>query len=129
MAGRMVEPGSVGRNWEEGRFQAAGGVLVWAGALAACVGMRRTDARARGPLSTSHYPSVVLVTNSPYLKGAAWCVRCGKADRRAQLGQLCADVLERALEPCKKVMADSKLTFDQIDTIEVVGRTQRLRWL
>ena len=37
------------------------------------------------------------------------------------MGQLCADVVERALAPCKKVMADSKLTFDQIDVIEVVG--------
>ena len=38
--------------------------------------------------------------------------------------QLCADVLERALVPCKKVMADSKLTFDQLDVIEVVGESQ-----
>ena len=38
--------------------------------------------------------------------------------------QLCADVLERALVPCKKVMADAKLTFDQLDVIEVVGESR-----
>ena len=42
-----------------------------------------------------------------------------------ELEALVADLMVRALEPCKKVVTDAKLTFDQIDVIEVVGSATR----
>ena len=42
-----------------------------------------------------------------------------------ELQDLMSDLVQRALEPCKKVVADAKLTFDQIELIEVVGSATR----
>jgi heat shock protein 4 len=42
-----------------------------------------------------------------------------------ELTELTEDLVARALEPCKKVVNDAKLSFDQIDTIEVVGSATR----
>jgi len=42
-----------------------------------------------------------------------------------ELTELMGDLLVRLLEPCKKVVADAKFTFDQIDVIEVVGSATR----
>mmetsp|Transcript_62527 Transcript_62527/g.129902 ORF Transcript_62527/g.129902 Transcript_62527/m.129902 type:complete len:847 (+) Transcript_62527:111-2651(+) len=41
------------------------------------------------------------------------------------LTECCAPLLERAVEPVKQVVADSKLTFDDIHEIEMVGSATR----
>ena len=42
-----------------------------------------------------------------------------------ELQELCADIIQRLLEPCKKVVTDAKLKFEEIDVIEVVGSATR----
>jgi len=45
---------------------------------------------------------------------------------RAKLESLCADIFKRLLEPCKKALADSKHSIDQIDEVILVGGSTRI---
>ena len=45
---------------------------------------------------------------------------------RAKLEQLVDDLIERTVEPCKKAMADAKLTPAQIDEVVLVGGMTRM---
>jgi len=45
---------------------------------------------------------------------------------RAKLEALCSDIFDRLLEPCKKAMADAKLSKDQIDEVVLVGGSTRI---
>jgi len=45
---------------------------------------------------------------------------------RAKLESLCADIFRRLLEPCKKALADSKHTIDQINEVILVGGSTRI---
>ena len=45
---------------------------------------------------------------------------------RATLEQLCADLIERTLEPCKRALADAGLTTRQIDHVVLVGGMTRM---
>jgi len=45
---------------------------------------------------------------------------------RAKLEQLTDDLLERTIEPCKKALADAKLTSDDIDEVILVGGQTRM---
>ena len=45
---------------------------------------------------------------------------------RAKLEQLCASLVERTVEPCKRALADSNLSPDQIDEVILVGGMTRM---
>lgn len=45
---------------------------------------------------------------------------------RAKLEQLCLDILERSMEPCKKALADAGLTTSQITDVILVGGQTRM---
>jgi molecular chaperone DnaK len=45
---------------------------------------------------------------------------------RAKLEQLCADLLEKTIEPCKKALADAALTTAQITDVVLVGGQSRM---
>jgi molecular chaperone DnaK len=45
---------------------------------------------------------------------------------RAKLEQLVEDLIERTLEPCRKALADAKLSVDQIDEVVLVGGMTRM---
>jgi len=45
---------------------------------------------------------------------------------RAKLEQLVADLVERTVEPCRKAMADAKVTASQIDEVILVGGSTRM---
>jgi molecular chaperone DnaK len=45
---------------------------------------------------------------------------------RAKFEQMCDDLFKRSIEPCKKAMADSGLTIDQIDEVVLVGGSTRI---
>lgn len=45
---------------------------------------------------------------------------------RAKLEQLTLDLLERTIEPCKKALADAKMTADDIDEVILVGGQTRM---
>ena len=45
---------------------------------------------------------------------------------RAKLESLCSDIFKRLLEPCKKALADAKLSTNQIDEVILVGGSTRM---
>jgi len=45
---------------------------------------------------------------------------------RAKLEQLCMDLLERSIEPCRKALADAKLTTAQVTDVILVGGQSRM---
>ncbi len=45
---------------------------------------------------------------------------------RAKLEQLVDDLIQRSIEPCKKALADAKLSVDQIDEVVLVGGMTRM---
>ena len=45
---------------------------------------------------------------------------------RAKLESLCADIFKRLIEPCKKALADAKLSASQIDEVILVGGSTRM---
>jgi molecular chaperone DnaK len=45
---------------------------------------------------------------------------------RAKLEQMCDDLFRRSMEPCKKAMADAKLSIDKIDEVVLVGGSTRI---
>lgn len=45
---------------------------------------------------------------------------------RAKLESLCSDLFTRLLEPCKKAIADAKVSRDQIDEVILVGGSTRM---
>jgi len=45
---------------------------------------------------------------------------------RAQLEKIVDDLVERTVEPCKKALADAKLTMDEIDEVILVGGMTRM---
>jgi molecular chaperone DnaK len=45
---------------------------------------------------------------------------------RAKLEALCADIFSRLLEPCKKAMADAKVSTSEIDEVILVGGSTRI---
>ena len=46
--------------------------------------------------------------------------------RRSELEQLADALIQRSIEPCKKALADAKLTADKIDEIILVGGSTRI---
>ena len=49
-----------------------------------------------------------------------------KSITRAKFEQMVADLLERSKEPCRKALADAKLSEDQIDEVILVGGSTRI---
>jgi molecular chaperone DnaK len=45
---------------------------------------------------------------------------------RSTLEQMCHDLFERTMEPCKKAMADAKISVDKIDEVVLVGGSTRI---
>ena len=46
--------------------------------------------------------------------------------RRAELEKLADDLFQRSMEPCKRALADAKLTADKIDEVVLVGGSTRI---
>uniref|UniRef100_J3MGW2 Heat shock 70 kDa protein 16 n=2 Tax=Oryza brachyantha TaxID=4533 RepID=J3MGW2_ORYBR len=46
--------------------------------------------------------------------------------RREEFEKLCAGLLERVVEPCKKAMVDSRIEFDRLHSVELVGSGSRV---
>ena len=42
------------------------------------------------------------------------------------MNHLCSDIFKRLLEPCKKALADAKLSTEQIDEVILVGGSTRM---
>ena len=45
---------------------------------------------------------------------------------RSKLEQMCDDLFQRTMEPCKKAMADAKISVDKIDEVVLVGGSIRI---
>jgi molecular chaperone DnaK len=45
---------------------------------------------------------------------------------RSTLEQMCDDLFQRTMEPCKKAMADAKIPVDKIDEVVLVGGSTRI---
>ncbi len=45
---------------------------------------------------------------------------------RSKLEQICMDLFQRTMEPCKKALADAKLSIDRIDEVVLVGGSTRI---
>uniref|UniRef100_A0A0D9WTA4 Heat shock 70 kDa protein 16 n=1 Tax=Leersia perrieri TaxID=77586 RepID=A0A0D9WTA4_9ORYZ len=46
--------------------------------------------------------------------------------RREEFEKLCAGLLERVVEPCRRAMADSRIEFDRLHSVELVGSGSRV---
>ena len=85
--------------------------------------LREASEKAKIELSSMQVTEINLsyitnVDNVPY--------HLQKTLTRAKFEQMVADLLERSKEPCRKAIADAKLSEDQIDEVILVGGSTRI---
>ncbi len=84
--------------------------------------LREAAEKAKVELSTLHETDI----NLPYITAdASGPKHLNIKLSRAKLESLCADIFDRLLEPCKKALADAKLSPNQIDEVILVGGSTR----
>lgn len=85
--------------------------------------LKEAAEKAKKELSTLHETDI----NLPYITAdASGPKHLNVKLSRAKLESLCADVFRRLLEPCKKALADAKLSASQIDEVILVGGSTRI---
>lgn len=85
--------------------------------------LKEAAEKAKKELSTLHETDI----NLPYITAdASGPKHLNIKISRAKLEDLCSDVFRRLLEPCKKALADAKLSPSQIDEVILVGGSTRI---
>ena len=85
--------------------------------------LKEAAEKAKKELSTLHEAEI----NLPYITADATGPKhLNMKISRAKLESLCSDIFDRLLEPCKKAVADAKISKDQIDEIVLVGGSTRI---
>jgi molecular chaperone DnaK len=85
--------------------------------------LKEAAEKAKKELSTLHETDI----NLPYITAdASGPKHLNIKISRAKLEALCSDVFKRLLEPCKKALADAKLSTNQIDEVILVGGSTRM---
>lgn len=85
--------------------------------------LREAAEKAKVELSTLHETDI----NLPYITAdASGPKHLNMKLSRAKMEALCSDIFERLLLPCKKAMADAKLTKEQINEVLLVGGSTRI---
>ena len=85
--------------------------------------LKEAAEKAKKELSTLHETDI----NLPYITAdASGPKHLNIKISRAKLESLCSDIFKRLLEPCKKALADAKLSTSQIDEVILVGGSTRM---
>ena len=85
--------------------------------------LKEAAEKAKIELSTLHETEI----NLPYLTAdASGPKHLSVKLTRAKLENICSTIFTRLLEPCKKALADAKLTKDQIEEVILVGGSTRM---
>ena len=85
--------------------------------------LKEAAEKAKKELSTLHETDI----NLPYITAdASGPKHLNVKISRAKLESLCSDIFRRLLEPCKKALADAKLSTSQIDEVILVGGSTRM---
>ena len=85
--------------------------------------LKEAAEKAKKELSTLHETDI----NLPYITAdASGPKHLNVKISRAKLESLCSDIFKRLLEPCKKALADAKLSTSQIDEVILVGGSTRM---
>ena len=85
---------------------------------------RIKEAAEKAKIELSSVPETEI--NLPYITADATGPKhLNMKISRAKLESLCADLFTRLLEPCKKAMADAKISADNIDEVILVGGSTR----
>jgi molecular chaperone DnaK len=85
--------------------------------------LKEAAERAKIELSTLHETEV----NLPYITAdASGPKHLTIKISRAKLESLCSDIFNRLLEPCKRAMADAKISKEQLDDVIFVGGSTRI---
>jgi molecular chaperone DnaK len=85
--------------------------------------LREAAEKAKIELSTLHETEI----NLPYLTATASGPKhLNIKISRAKLESLCSPIFDRLIEPCKKAIADAKISKSQIDEILLVGGSTRI---
>ncbi len=85
--------------------------------------LKEAAEKAKRELSTLHETDI----NLPYITAdASGPKHLNIKITRAKLESLCEDIFKRLLEPCKKALADAKLSASNIDEVILVGGSTRI---
>jgi len=85
--------------------------------------LKEAAEKAKRELSSLHETEISL----PYITAdASGPKHLNIKISRAKLESLCSDIFRRLLEPCKKALADAKLSTSQIDEVILVGGSTRI---
>ncbi|MCX5924749.1 MAG: molecular chaperone DnaK [Candidatus Dependentiae bacterium] len=85
--------------------------------------LREAAEKAKQELSSLHETEI----NLPYITAdASGPKHFSLKLSRAKLESLCSDIFRRLLEPCKKALADAKLSKSEIDEVILVGGSTRI---
>lgn len=85
--------------------------------------LKEAAEKAKKELSTLHETDI----NLPYITAdASGPKHLNIKISRAKLESLCSDIFRRLLEPCKKALADAKLSPNQIEEVILVGGSTRI---
>lgn len=86
---------------------------------------RLKEAAEKAKIELSSVPETEI--NLPYITAdASGPKHLNMKISRAKLESLCSDLFARLLEPCKKAIADAKISRDQIDEVILVGGSTRM---
>ncbi len=85
--------------------------------------LKEAAEKAKHELSSSLETEI----NLPFIAvGKAGPLHLVRTMKRAELEGLCADLVDRTLEPCRQALVDAKLTAQQIDSVVLVGGMTRM---
>lgn len=85
--------------------------------------LKEAAEKAKQELSTLHETEI----NLPYITAdASGPKHMNVKISRAKLESLCSDLFARLLEPCKRAVADAKVSTSQIDEVLLVGGSTRI---
>jgi len=85
--------------------------------------LKEAAEKAKKELSTLHETEI----NLPYVTAdASGPKHMNMKISRSKIENLCSDIFDRLLEPCKKAVADAKISKDEISEIILVGGSTRI---